>query len=150
MLKGGTSRMLGGRDAPPSNLPPVGRAGCPSGDLPPVGRAGCRVRGLFANKKFFLFAKRPSGGVWEIFLDLPPVGWAGGLRPHASRPLIGREASIFRIFPNRHPFSEFNFFKPHFFKKTLLLSRGTTESGHVGPTNKHAEKQGWYFLFSFF
>jgi hypothetical protein len=35
------------------HLPPVGRAGCPRG----------RVRGLFTNKKSFLFPKRLSGGV---------------------------------------------------------------------------------------
>jgi hypothetical protein len=49
-------------------------------------------------------------------LELPPVGWAGGPRPHAFRPLIGREVSIFRNLSNRHPFSNLNFFSP-FFKK---------------------------------
>jgi hypothetical protein len=60
--------------------------------------------------------KRLSGGAWEKFSDLPPVGWAGGRRPHASRPLIGREAPIFQKFSKRYPFFKFNFFIP-FLKK---------------------------------
>jgi hypothetical protein len=57
---------------------------------------------------------RDALGASEKWWDLPPVGWAGGLRPHASRPLIEREAPIFRKFPKRHPFFEFNFFSPFF------------------------------------
>jgi hypothetical protein len=118
---------------------PPKRAGCPSVDLPPVGRAGRpagRLRALFANKKSFLFAKRPSGGARKRFWDLPPVGWAGGPRPHASRPLIGREIPISQKFANRHPFFEFNFF--YFFQKNshgcavprlLVRSLGVAQHG---------------------
>jgi hypothetical protein len=68
---------LGGRDAPRGTSRLLGGLDAPQGIS-----KGCRhghIRGLFANKKsfFFLFAKRPSGGVWEKFWNLPPVGWAG-------------------------------------------------------------------------
>jgi hypothetical protein len=54
-------------------------------------------------------AGRDALGAWEKIWYLPPVGWAGGFRPHASRPLIGWEVPIFQKFPKRHPFFEFNF-----------------------------------------
>jgi hypothetical protein len=87
----GTSRPLGGRDA--------------------LG-ASSRIRKVS-------YPRRGSRGVWEKFWDLPPVGWAGGLRPHASRPLIGREAPIFQKFSKRLTFFEFNFLT-FFLKKSLL------------------------------
>jgi hypothetical protein len=64
--------------------------------------------------------KRPSGGACKKFWDLPPVGLAGGPRPHASRPLIEREVPILRKFANRHPFFEFNYFYPFFLKNSTI------------------------------
>jgi hypothetical protein len=44
-------------------------------------------------------------------------------RDVSSRPLIGREAPIFRIVLNPHPFSNFNFFNL-FLKNSILSTRG--------------------------
>jgi hypothetical protein len=89
-------------------------------DLPPVGRAGCLChhgRDLFASKKSFLFAKRPSGGAWKKIWSLrevsgptPPARWSGGRYP------------FFEIFQIGTPFSNLIFFDP-FLKKALDLAR---------------------------
>jgi hypothetical protein len=87
------------------HLPPVGRVGCPRG----------RVRGLFANKKSFLFAERPLGGVWKKI-------WHMGGRCPAPRlpPVDLAEGTHFLKFSKSALFFEFNFFNL-FFKKILLF-----------------------------
>jgi hypothetical protein len=86
--------------------------------LPPVDRREApHFSKIFKTVPLFqIFSKRLSERAWEIFLDLPPVGWAGGRRPHASRRLIGREAPIFQKFSKRYPFFKFIFYP--FLKKT--------------------------------
>jgi hypothetical protein len=84
---------------------------------PPVGR-DVFGRGLFVNKKNLL-TKRPSREDWKKIWHLPPVQRAGGIRPHVSRLLIGREVPIFANFSNGHPFFEFNFYFNPFLKKIL-------------------------------
>jgi hypothetical protein len=66
----------------------------------------------------------------------PPVSWAGGFRPHASHPLIGREVPIFQKFPKRHLFFEFNFFNLLFKKiraNPIPLIGSVRPDSHRGP-----------------
>jgi hypothetical protein len=90
------------------------------------------VRGLFANKKSFLFAKRPSGGVWENFWDLPPVGWAGGT--HFSK--ISKITSFF----------EFNFFFNPFLKKIERRGGACAARALERGRGSHEEARAEFFL----
>jgi hypothetical protein len=84
------------------------------------------------------FPARSTGGRYPFFEsgDLPPAGWAGGPQPHVSRPINGWEVPIFRIIPNRLPFSEFNVF--YLFVKSLC-SRGTAHCRPPGRRCSPAE-----------
>jgi hypothetical protein len=78
-----------------------------TGHLPPVGRAGCLPReGTLRELKKIIREEILGRGLKNIW-HLPPVGWAEGVLPHASRPLVGRELPIFRNFPKLQPFFEF-------------------------------------------
>jgi hypothetical protein len=80
MPLGETSRPLGGRDA--------------------ASGVSSRIR------KVFFHEEAPPRGPVRFFSTPRPLDG----RDVASRAIIGREAPIFRILPNRHPFFEFKFF----------------------------------------
>jgi hypothetical protein len=117
---GGTSR-----DAPPGNLPPVGRAGCPSGDLPPVGRAGCRrrrVSSLFVNKKISYSRRGPREGPGKYFGTSRPLDRREVSGPTPPARGSGGRHLFFENFQNGTHFSNLIFLTP--FLKILLPGRG--------------------------
>jgi hypothetical protein len=87
---------------------------------PLAGRDAC-LRDLFANKKLFLFAKRPSGGASKYFWNLPPAGLeVPGPTPPAR--LTGGRHLFSEFFPSG---SHFRILYFYFLKKTHLLTQGT-------------------------
>jgi hypothetical protein len=99
---------------------------------PLAGREAC-LRDLFANKKLFLFAKRPSGGASNFFLTSSPLGGREIPGPTPSARSTGGRYTFSEFFPSGSPFSNFIFYP--FLKKAPTHT--TKRRNHISLSRHH-------------